>query len=305
MPDSDPKGTSGTAIPIGDIRVCSACCCAICGCNCDPQECFGCSESGRLCCCLLNQRYCKCENSKGEDGVDKCFTWSDGGCYIVMPNSCCEAVVQTCCLDSRCALPCTEDVPCICTILPFCTCLANYAVKVDCCKQVHDLIDGYESKEVDVGSKGQEAPRKSTQLTEISLDDLYVCCAAICSVNSFYCSWPECCGCQGEGICCFCCQGKGIGCKPVCTENDRGICCICCEGGQYCVASRICCLQQNQQLCIDERCAIPCDPRKVPCACTLLPCCICCADWKCKVGCLKTLGALVQDKVAPEHAELR
>lgn len=49
--------------------------------------------------------------------------------YCVKPTRCCEGEEQCCCLHYRCAFPCTKDVPCMFTLLPFCVCYP----KVKCC----------------------------------------------------------------------------------------------------------------------------------------------------------------------------
>ena len=63
-----------------------------------------------------------------------------GSAAIVKPNGCCGAQQQCCCLDTRIACPPNEDVPCICTLLPFCVVCANWGMKFKCCGKVKDVI---------------------------------------------------------------------------------------------------------------------------------------------------------------------
>jgi hypothetical protein len=49
---------------------------------------------------------------------------------------------QICCVDARCALPCTGidgDVPCVFTPLPCCICCYNYQCKIACCDTLGNL----------------------------------------------------------------------------------------------------------------------------------------------------------------------
>ena len=63
-----------------------------------------------------------------------------GSAAIVKPIGCCGAQQQCCCLDTRIACPPNEDVPCICTLLPFCVVCANWGMKFKCCGKVKDVI---------------------------------------------------------------------------------------------------------------------------------------------------------------------
>ena len=52
----------------------------------------------------------------------------------------CKGVNQRCCCDSRCAFPCDEDVPCVYSLLPFCTCCVNGECNVACCATINDVL---------------------------------------------------------------------------------------------------------------------------------------------------------------------
>merc|ERR1712072_353004 len=62
----------------------------------------------------------------------KCCVCWEGGYFCIKPKTCCQEQIQYCCIDYRCALPCTDEVPCLCTCCPF---LVLYP-KPGCCKTV-------------------------------------------------------------------------------------------------------------------------------------------------------------------------
>jgi hypothetical protein len=64
---------------------------------------------------------------------------NNGGLYCVQVTTLCQSQSTICCIDSRCALPCTEKVPCICTCLPGLVCCVSQKVKIKCCAKVKDL----------------------------------------------------------------------------------------------------------------------------------------------------------------------
>eukprot|EP01032_Pedospumella_encystans_P025312 gene25312-28614_t len=56
---------------------------------------------------------------------------------LVKPYTCAKLIGQFFCIDQRCALPCDEEVPCLITYLPFCTCSCiNGGFNVRCCETI-------------------------------------------------------------------------------------------------------------------------------------------------------------------------
>uniref|UniRef100_A0A7S0BA48 Uncharacterized protein n=1 Tax=Pyrodinium bahamense TaxID=73915 RepID=A0A7S0BA48_9DINO len=129
------------------------------------------------------------------------------------------------------------------------------------------------------------------ELTEVKVEDLLVCGACCCTINSLYCKMPECIGFKNSGVIC-CMRVQLAGCKPIREENEDKKCCVWNEGGVYCIIPYTCCLDQQQLFCLDSRCAFPCN-EKVPCICTLLPFFVLAADWKLKPKCCAKVSDLM------------
>merc|ERR1719265_1413162 len=128
-----------TEVGVGDLIPCQACCCAISSCFCVWPDCFGCKGETVCCCCVMEGACCKIvDSSESEDR--KCCVFSEGTWHAVKPGLCCYVQEQCCCFDVRYSIPCKEEVPCICTILPFCTVVADYKCKLACMKKVGEVI---------------------------------------------------------------------------------------------------------------------------------------------------------------------
>lgn len=203
----------------------------------------------------------------------------------MMPSTCIQMQSQFCCMDTRCAFPCTSDVPMMCTCFPFCT----ICPKPKCCAQVKDIVTNLpENKSKD--------DKPSFDLSDVPVGELRVCEAMCCMISSFLFKYPACCGMKSEGLC-LCFQVEQAMCKPVTDSSEAGVCCICFEGGQYCAVPSTCCGFSHQCCCMDQRCACP-PTDKVPCVCTLLPGCTVCAGtptagFGAKVACCPKLGDIV------------
>merc|ERR1711884_237886 len=92
----------------------------ISSCYCKMPDCIGFKREGLICCFQTEQAGCKCVDMGDETNSDnKCCTLFEGGAYLVKPSTCCQFTEQFFCLDSRCAFPMTDKVPCMCTICPF------------------------------------------------------------------------------------------------------------------------------------------------------------------------------------------
>lgn len=115
------------------------------------------------------------------------------------------------------------------------------------------------------------------------LNTFNACC---CYINSIYCQFPEVFGCFGEGILLGCFKFSLSACKPLIKQGevfDADICLI--------MRSRValeypttCCGCILQKFCIDSRCMLPPDAKKVPCVMNY--CCINCAyDYAPACGC--------------------
>merc|ERR1712139_315497 len=94
---------------------------------------MGCKVKGDFLCFSDDMACCKPITVKNESG--QCCAFFEGGSYCAMPKTCAQCQSQMCCIDGRCAFPCTADVPCLCTCLPCCVVYP----KIGCCKKVSSL----------------------------------------------------------------------------------------------------------------------------------------------------------------------
>ncbi len=123
-----------------DLTACLACCCCMCSLFLKWPDCCGCSQKGRVLCC---ETECTSRFLKVDDTTQTCMRYTAG-------NMCCDNVGDACvplkcivscaglfcctqsmdveftfqdmtclaggqqllCLDQRCALPTTEEIPC-------------------------------------------------------------------------------------------------------------------------------------------------------------------------------------------------
>jgi hypothetical protein len=119
----------------GDLKPVQACCCSINSCYCVWPDCFGCTSEGIFLCIEEETKCCKCVDA-GSNEDKKCCILQEAGVYCVQPTTCCQSTSQCFCTDSRCAFPCTEKVPCMFTLLPFCVVYPGFG----CCKTIAELM---------------------------------------------------------------------------------------------------------------------------------------------------------------------
>mmetsp|Transcript_45867 Transcript_45867/g.106623 ORF Transcript_45867/g.106623 Transcript_45867/m.106623 type:complete len:151 (+) Transcript_45867:97-549(+) len=140
-----PQVRDETDVEVGELIPCAACCCDICSCICSCPQAMGVKWECVLCCLQSEEVCCKCLDSNlNEDG--KCCLCCRGEANCVKVQTCCQMQSQFCCVESRCAFPCTKQVPCIFTFLPFCVCCANYSFKIACCSKVKNFMPEYDNK---------------------------------------------------------------------------------------------------------------------------------------------------------------
>lgn len=134
----EPMKRDDTDVPVEEIRPCCGACCCIGSLFCGFPSCIGCTYQYTLCCCMSKYACCKCLDCSDEH--KKCFNCCVGSCYCVKPNKILEGVGQVCCVDARCAFPCTNKVPCICMVLPACTFCADFRVKIACNQKMGEIM---------------------------------------------------------------------------------------------------------------------------------------------------------------------
>jgi hypothetical protein len=113
-------------VKIEDLRVVCGGCCQIISCYCLWPDCFGCVTKQECLCCEIDLKACKFLDSETQDG--RCCALQQGGCFLKYPETLCQSTAQCFCCDQRSALPCTDDVPCIFTCVPFCTVCYDWKV---------------------------------------------------------------------------------------------------------------------------------------------------------------------------------
>uniref|UniRef100_A0A7S1EYT9 Uncharacterized protein n=1 Tax=Noctiluca scintillans TaxID=2966 RepID=A0A7S1EYT9_NOCSC len=151
-----------TDVRLADLLVCGGCCCVVTSIFCKTPDCFGCKNESLVCCWQCESACCK---PAGKDNLDhKACICYEGGNYCVRPTTCCQCQSQECCIDYRCAFPCTDKVPCIFTILPFCVCGADWGLKIVCCKKGGDIITRLDSSKTVVEGIVMGAPHQQDML---------------------------------------------------------------------------------------------------------------------------------------------
>jgi hypothetical protein len=133
----DPNTPNDGDVPVGELRVLIGNGCGVTSCLCN-KHCIGCTSEGMVTCLRWEAKGCR--PVYGKNVHQTCCVLCNGGAECVKPQTCCLLQQQFCCLDSRCALPCTKEVPCICTGLPGCVCCVNYKMQFGCCKKWNELI---------------------------------------------------------------------------------------------------------------------------------------------------------------------
>mmetsp|Transcript_24132 Transcript_24132/g.77846 ORF Transcript_24132/g.77846 Transcript_24132/m.77846 type:complete len:285 (+) Transcript_24132:246-1100(+) len=120
LADYIPASMNNREIPVDprNLTICAACCCEIVSCYCKVPDCLGCASSAICYCCCHAETVCKLT----------------GEVYC-----CCKATEVCCCVDYRCALPCSSDWPMMCTILP--GLLIYPCDKVGCCVKMAAFDD--------------------------------------------------------------------------------------------------------------------------------------------------------------------
>merc|ERR1712216_223380 len=136
------------------LRFVSGWCCGFTGLM--LEDCLGCSGESQFCClterccCKAGQPALGCEAPKGEIcqlgrgiiscGCKNCMGSSDkAGC------SCIQSQTQLCCIVQNCAIPTTNEIPCLCG----CCGLSCYP-EVGCCEKIKK-IDGGSTKAAQKG----------------------------------------------------------------------------------------------------------------------------------------------------------
>lgn len=127
-----------TDVPVEELRPCCANCCTIHSFFLGFPSCIGFSGTCKILCC--NQKYVCCKFLDCKDDDKRCMAVQVGATYLVLPQTCIECTRQDCCVESRCAFPCTKNVPCLVSFLGI-TCCADFGCKfAPPCTRLGDII---------------------------------------------------------------------------------------------------------------------------------------------------------------------
>ena len=114
----------------------SAMCCVIQSCYLSFPDCFGCESMGSLCCLEAECLSCKCVSKDPKI----CCIFNKTDCVCVKPQTCISGMFQFFISDFRCAFPCNEKVPCMCSALPFCVACVRWKFKVMWFAKMEDIV---------------------------------------------------------------------------------------------------------------------------------------------------------------------
>lgn len=134
-------GATADEVPVGELVPCSATCCDIASLNFAWPQCFGCAMEGVFLCDQAKCLCCKCPtDEQKENGVLLACVKEERN--LIMPFTLCQYKCQEFCVDYRCALPCTKDVPNLFNVC-FINCLADFKPAFGVMKKVKDYIPRY------------------------------------------------------------------------------------------------------------------------------------------------------------------
>ena len=114
-------------------------CCVISSCYLTFPDCFGCESAGSLLCLESECLTCKCVSKDPKI----CCIFNRTDCVCVKPTTCVSGMFQFFFLDSRCAFPCNDKVPCICSVLPFCVACVRWKFKVMWFAKMEDIVKAW------------------------------------------------------------------------------------------------------------------------------------------------------------------
>lgn len=125
-----------------DTRPLAACCCELASCYLAFPGCCS-SYTKATCCCLETESSCCkpwcCSSQKYKKSL--LCTVQQLNLLCITPSTFCKGWTQCFCLDSRCAIPCDQDVPCICMPLPCITVCVNFSPKCGFCATLQELLE--------------------------------------------------------------------------------------------------------------------------------------------------------------------
>jgi hypothetical protein len=225
------------------------------------------------CCCAIRCNYCdfpSCFGCKGNCQI----------CCFEQEGFCCKFIShdKVCCICFHDALECVV-----------CSAACKAYRQCCCCEWICGcpLESAYVSTEAAFSSI-------PTNDGSVNSKDVIPCNACLCSISSCYFSFPSILSCYEKTTCC-CLESEAACCKiMLCTENRKknSLCIVLAKQNFFCLWPTTCIKTMNQCLCIDSRCALPCDS-EVPFLCMCLPFCTCCVNGDIRCECCQPLSTLL------------
>lgn len=136
-----------------DVKVCNGLCCDLQGWYCSCPEICGCASSSTCCCLEQNSVFCK---SMGKDPTNKdndvCCLCNKSEVVCIPVGKLCGQESQVCCFYDICAIPCDDDVPCTCFLLPGLSLFINWNVNLQCCMTLQHLRELVNPQKYETGA---------------------------------------------------------------------------------------------------------------------------------------------------------
>ncbi|CAD7968633.1 unnamed protein product [Amoebophrya sp. A120] len=126
-----------SAVKTEDLVPCNGSICAITSLYCAFPACIGCQADGTL--LFIQQRQACCKPLDCKDENKRFCAVVEQQRYWKIPQEILECKNQCFCLDSRCAIPCNDEVPCLLNSCGL-NCMADFKPACGCCKKIGDLI---------------------------------------------------------------------------------------------------------------------------------------------------------------------
>lgn len=116
--------------------------CCLESCFCDCPACCSCVRQETFLCCHIEYLcYRGTCNKLGQEKDGLCCVVQKQSIYLEDLKTCWKGHAQCCCADSRCAVPCDADVPCVLYGLPCCSLCIEYKCDMRCCPSVGNILD--------------------------------------------------------------------------------------------------------------------------------------------------------------------
>ena len=127
-------------------------------------DCCGCYSQQTCCCCNQEVMCCKPSNIEGE-----CCLIDDTRCTIIYPTSLLSVTQQVCCIDHRCAMPPSDDVPLMWNLFGLTCCFSCGIENAGaCCQTIGVMLQKVKDVRVDPSSSPSVDDRSGIMNVEVN-----------------------------------------------------------------------------------------------------------------------------------------